>query len=341
MDDPQPDAEKAEPLPVRVLSVRMQDEFRYEGIYAGLVRSQRASPLGFQLGGRVDEVLVEEGDLVKAGQRLALLDTRKLKAGRRQARAALARARAQSGISELTARRLAELAKKDFTPAQQADEARFGRDAALAGVEELVATLAQIEVDLEHSVLRAPFAGRVTDRIVDEGTVVGAGAPVVRLQGAAGKEAFIGVPPSEAEALELGAALEVSVGAQRWTGRLVGVVDEVDPRTRTVGLVVALPEDADPTTGAVARLRLTRSLAERGAWLPLAALSAGDRGGWAVLSLDSDLRLKREAVEVIHQNERQAYVRGTLSHGDRVVAAGLHRVVPGQLVQVSGEEPAP
>ncbi len=79
-------------------------------------------------------------------------------------------------------------------------------------------------------------------------------------------------------------------------------------------------------------LSLTESVSEIGGWLPVSALIEGERGLWTVLRLgerDGNTVALREAVEVLHVYEDQAFVRGTLANGQTVVADGIHRVTPG------------
>jgi hypothetical protein len=74
-----------------------------------------------------------------------------------------------------------------------------------------------------------------------------------------------------------------------------------------------------------------------GGWLPIAALLEGQRGVWTVLRIEpagDSYRTAREAVEVLEIRGDQAYVRGTLASGSRVVANGVHRITPGTQVSV-------
>ena len=323
------------PLTVEVLEVELRPEFERTRWLTGVVRSRRASRLGFERGGRVRSIQVEEGDKVKKGARLALLDTRELVAARRRLQAALTQARAQSGLSALTAKRLGELAEKSFTPTQRADEARFGSEAAAARVEELEASIAEIDLDIRKSALVAPFSGVVTDRLVDEGTVVGAGTPVLRLQGEERKEAFVGVPVTDLDAVAAGTEHIVEVGGRTGSGRVVGLVDDVEQRTRTVGVVLELSSETSATDGQIARLALKRTDRAEGFWLPMTALTAGLRGTWtAYLVQDEDAGevVRSAALEILHVDSERVYARGTVRNGDRLVASGLHRVVPGQVV---------
>ncbi len=86
-------------------------------------------------------------------------------------------------------------------------------------------------------------------------------------------------------------------------------------------------------------MALPRDVRETGGWVPLSSLLEGDRGIWTVLALrernDETVAL-REAVEVLHVANDQAYVRGTLKDGDRLIGDGVHRVAPGTRVTAAG-----
>ena len=81
-------------------------------------------------------------------------------------------------------------------------------------------------------------------------------------------------------------------------------------------------------------------LQERGFWMPTEALAESQRGLWSAYTLksqDNMYVLERRPVELLHIETDRAFVRGTLEHGDVVVAGGLHRLVPGQMVMKRGE----
>ncbi|MEM7437046.1 MAG: efflux RND transporter periplasmic adaptor subunit [Myxococcota bacterium] len=328
-------AAAAAPLRVETLRIEPLDDYAVRRVFSGIVRSRRASRLGFERGGLVSKVLVDEGDRVEEGQLIARLDTAQLRAARKRIVAALAEAQAGVGISTLTADRLSQLAQEEFISRQSADEARFGLEAANAKKLELQAALAQVDVDLRKSRLLAPFSGIVSARMVDEGTVVAAGTPVVRFRESDEKEAVVGVPTFVA--IPVGTEQELEVGGTILRAPVTAVVDDVDARTRTVTVIVALPDDVPAADGEMVRLVHRRQVDGSGFWIPTTAMTEGFRGTWTVYSIKADGEdqvVAREAVEVLHTETDRAFVRGTLEPGDQVIATGLHRVVPGQRVLV-------
>jgi len=332
-----------DPLPVEVLRVHLEDGYADERAYPGTVRSRRTSPLGFERGGEVVTLHVDEGDALAPGDPIAALDTARLRAERRRLVASRRRAEAGARLSALTADRLGRLADQTFVSEQSHDEARFGADQAEAATDEIDAAIATIDVALRKSRLVAPFAGRVVARHADEGTVVAPGSSVIELLEDHAMEALIGVPPHHVPELPVGTDHELETRRGPVTGTVQGHVADLDPRTRTTGVVFRLPAGAALVDGEVVRLRVARRGDGRGAWVPTRALTRGLRGLWSVLALDdpgdpesSDdgtAVLVRKTVEVIHGEADRSFVRGTLEDGDRIVARGLHRVVVGQRVR--------
>ena len=114
----------------------------------------------------------------------------------------------------------------------------------------------------------------------------------------------------------------------------VGFLDVVFQLYCNAGLelvvMVAINDDA--------RL-LTQTIAEPGFWAPLPALREGARGSWSVMAIEATPEGDRSvpaAVEVIHSDGTQVFLRGTLPPGARIVAQAPDRVAPGQVVLAQG-----
>jgi RND family efflux transporter MFP subunit len=151
--------------------------------------------LGFQVGGRIAEVPVSEGDRVGVGQTVAKLDPQDFivavgsaRAAIASARASVAQARASRDRARLELSRIRELLGKGFATAQQMDTvlaasriAEAQVRAAEAQVRQAESALAQAELQLSYAVLRAPERGEVLERVHLPGEIVTAGTPVVTI----------------------------------------------------------------------------------------------------------------------------------------------------------------
>lgn len=210
-----------------------------------------------------------------------------------------------------------------------------------AVLEQLDASLASLDVQLDKSLLAAPFAGTIAKRYFDESTVVSAGSPVLRLIEETQLETWIGVPAAAAAELEVGTEHDILVDGEPFRAVVTAILPELDPVTRSRTVILAIDSAAAKrlVSGQVAQLEVVRTVAESGYWLPITALSRGDRGLWSVLVAKTnaetgDESAERREVEVLYTRTDRTLVRGMLREGDRIILGGTHRVVAGQLLQV-------
>lgn len=210
-----------------------------------------------------------------------------------------------------------------------------------AQVDQIDASLRNLDVSISKSVIYAPFDGRVSRRLVDEGVVVSPGQTVMRLVEGNTLEARIGVPSNLTNRINSGDIQTIEVNGQFFEGKVTALLPELDNASQTVTVVVTLSSDAQPTIGSTARLKVQEQQSEIGYWLPTSALVAGERGLWSayVLVTPEDDTTKnlhevsRREVEVLHTESDRAFVRGLLQPGEEIITSGTHRLVPGQLVQ--------
>lgn len=182
--------------------------------------------------GRVEALLVEEGDSVAAGAVVARMDTREIETQLRQAEAQFASAgrqeeEAEAAIAEreaarkLAARelsRISKLRKSGYASVQALDQARAQMDQAeaglkaaqaalrkaIAGIDAASAAVAEIQTIAEDSVLVVPRSGRIQYKLIQPGEVVAAGAAVVTLLDLSDVYMTVFLPARDAGALALG-----------------------------------------------------------------------------------------------------------------------------------------
>ena len=159
--------------------------------------------------GRLEAVLAEEGDMVRAGQVLARMETRELEAARRQAqaqmrqaqsslaarRAAAAQQQSQLQLAQAEFERTRSLLQSGYATRQAMDQRTSARDSAAAAlntanaqiaeaeqaIEAARAAIERLDATLADSVLTAPRDGRVQYRLAQAGEVLGAGGRVLTL----------------------------------------------------------------------------------------------------------------------------------------------------------------
>jgi len=331
-------------LLVPVARVAPADGYVVRREFAGRVEAARDSAVGFEIGGMLAAVLVDEGDSVAAGETLARLDTERLEAREAEAEAALAQAEATLSLAETTLARTGEALEFRGVSRQEYDEAVRAERTARSARQAASARLDSVRVDLDKSVLRALFEATVIRRSADEGEVLAAGQALLELQERTAPRVRIGVAGDMLDAIRARDEHVLQVDGREMTGRLRAVLPLRDAATRTVDAIFELDGDHRVLPGDLARLALELPVETAGFWVPLGSLAEGDRGVWTnyvavPLSAGQSAGeathvVEARPVEVLHEQADRVYVRGAIDGGERVIVAGLHRIVPGQTVRI-------
>ncbi len=382
-------------IPVETIEAIEQAQAEVPRQFTGIVKPRRASQIGFNRIGVIDEILVERGDQVAADAVLARLNTSLLQANLKavqaqyraaearlaelvagprsqtieSARAQVAAAKAEVDLARTSLQRSQRLIDSGAVSKQDLDNARTnvaakdealrvlqnGLDELLEGTRseqvlaqraqltELEAAQEQLQVQMQESVLRTPFAATVSERYFDLGAIAGPGIAAFRLIDMESPEVWIGVPPEFISTLRDKHAVQLTIGDKNFPATVKAVLPELDEvtRTNTVIFEVARAQVDENLFGQVARIVLSRKLKQSGFWVPLAALSQGDQGLWALLALEPTADgerfvLRRREVEIVQVDSDRVFVRGTIESGTQLVANGVRRLTPGQHVKLSG-----
>ena len=347
--------EPAPRLPV-VQSQRLGTaEFQASFDTVSTLEAEEEVDLAAQAGGRIQRLLVRQGDRVRQGQLLLVLDQAQL-------RAEVASLRAQMQTNRLNYQRYQDLARQGAASALQRDEFR---QAYIAAREALVAR----EADLAFKDLRAPISGTVADLRVKQGDVIAAGVPITRLIRNANLLARIDVPAtyadrvrpgqrvlllaaSSSQPLAEGPVISVDPGVSAPTQTLLVKASFANPRgslrngqrSRTRLVLDRRQELAVPFT-AVTRLAgqpfiyLVGSLAEleqRPGKAPIAELRRLPRGTLFVLQTPVQIGDLQGTLYPLQRGGQ-----GVAQEGDRLITAGLLNLRHGAPVQLARQAKKP
>ena len=329
--DAKPQTATAKATPVAVTPVRIEHSYSVPRSFVGQVEAAASSVLSFELAGKLTEISADEGDTVEKGQEIARLDTALLQAERDRLTASRAATDAQLGFAESRVVRAQSLRGQGFSSQETLDEAIATRDELTSRIAETEAALATVAINLEKSVLLAPFAGRIGAQSVDGGETLSAGQAVVTLIETAAPQIRVGLPLSFTEDMLRG--LTITLSGIQYSAEFIQFRPDIDPITRTRTALFALQTEEAPTFGQTATLLIDTTVKAEGAWVPMDALQEGAGSAWTVLVVDDGI-VKTAAVELLHAEETRAYVRGTFADGAQLIGTGAHRVVPGQMVQI-------
>lgn len=178
-------------------------------------------------------------------------------------------------------------------------------EAQKAALKQLQSRLASLELDLEKSVLKAPFSGKVSQRYLDLGTAVSSGQAIVRLVQVEQVKAHIGIPASLTSQIKIGEVQSIQVGQKSYRAKVDSFLPELDKATRTITVVLKLEDAASKTltAGQIVNWQLKQKISTSGYWLPTTALVRGIRGLWSVYILGTvpgGFEVERQDVEVLY-----------------------------------------
>lgn len=150
-----------------------------ERVYDGTVEAVYQATLSAQTSGRIAEVLFDVDDYVEASEVIVRFTDSEQQSALRGAEAALAEALARQTHAEEDYRRIAGLLESGTASKRDYDQALAGRDAATARVTAARSSVDTARQQLEYTLVRAPYAGIVTERHVEVGEAVSVGQPLM------------------------------------------------------------------------------------------------------------------------------------------------------------------
>ena len=323
---PPPDAVVTGPRLVKALKVGAGGT-AHEQRYSGEVRARIESTLGFRVGGKLAERLVDAGARVKAGQPLARLDPV-------DAQLTVAQAEANRALAAAELLRSRELQAKNFI-----SQAALDAKVTTAKAAEAQAQLAKNQAT--YTTLAADAAGVVAAVLAEPGQVVAAGQGVFRIARDGEREVAVNIPESRIAGLNIGAAATVTLwagqnnaGGKTYRGRLRELAPAADPATRTFAARIAiLDADAAVALGMTASVSFAQGN-DAQIVVPLAALlQQGEQA--AVWVIGADATVSQRVVVVERFADSGAVLKSGLQPGETIVAAGAFKLVAGEKIRVA------
>lgn len=232
----------------------------------GTVHARETAVLSAQVMGRIQQVLVHEGDSVRAGQTLVVLDDAALRSALEQAQAGLraaqdaqAAAQTNAALATSTLSRYKQLESEKSVSPQEMDEVSQRVEAAEANLEATRAQTdeARAQVNSAHTMLgytrlTAPFSGIVTSRMVDPGTMAAPGVPLIQVDRAGALQLQASVDESAIGAVHKGMKVQVAIdgaGSASMPGTVAEIVPTADPSSHSFLVKIDLPSSTQLRAG--------------------------------------------------------------------------------------------
>ena len=239
----------------------------------GTLHARQSAVISAQVIGRIQQVLVRQGDTVRAAQTLAVLDDATLKASVDQAQAAIKAAENQQVAAQTNAEFAASTlarykqlqAQKSVSP-QEIDEISRRAEGSSAQLEaaraQVTATKAQeagARAMLSYTRITAPFAGVVTARMADPGTLAAPGVPLLQIDSAGPLQLQATIDESAIASVRLGMKLNVSLDSAPSldpSGTVSEIVPAADPASHSFLVKIDLPASPEFRAGMYATVAI-------------------------------------------------------------------------------------
>ena len=299
--------------------------------FVGVVRARYETDLGFRVAGKIVSRLINNGDVVHAGDVIARLDPQDFVLQVESAEAELAAATSNLAQAKTEAERYATLKTRGFAAVADFDRKNAARDEAEGRLERARRTLDLARNQVSYAELKADADGVITATPAEAGQVVAIGQSVARLARHGEKEAVVALPESWlGEARKSQASVRLwSDPDRRFTARLRELSPQADAATRTyAGRFTIADADETVALGMTATVTLARTTDAKIAKLPLAAVL--NRGsGPAVYVVDASGVLEVRDVKVAAFTEDAALVTDGVRDGEVVVTLGVQKLQAG------------
>jgi RND family efflux transporter MFP subunit len=331
----------SEPKQVTVVAARTAD-YRPFRRYVGTIQPWVEAKIGPQIiAAYADTVLVRPGDVVKRGQVIATLDCRNASAS---SRAVSMQARAiqteQEALSH-EATRLGELKAGGFASPNEIE--RHAADSASKEAElmETQAKMQRATLEVSDCILRAPFAGEISARMVDPGAFVRPGTTVATIVDRSSVRVVADVPEGDFDVVGRGTPVRMRALAtkQDLRANIARLSPAADPSTRTMHLEIDVPDpDRSLPVGTTAELTVEVGQPIPATEIPL--LAASVRGAKATVFVVDGQSARRGVYAVKGERGGNLFLDPQLAAGSRVVTEGRALLNDGDRVEAKLEEPS-
>jgi membrane fusion protein (multidrug efflux system) len=287
------------------------------------IASDGDAPVIPRVPGEVVELLVEEGDMVAAGDILARLDGKRLELEMLASKADLERVRGEF-------ERFADLNNRGLVSDAAYDELKYELDA-------LKATYELSKLNYDYSAIRAPISGVVSARNVKLGQTIGTQTPAFQITDTSELVAYLTIPQTELEKFAAGHAATLSVDSmpgEQFDAEVIRISPTIDVRNGTFRATALIDnEDGSLAPGMFARFEIAYEMHEDALTIPARAVVTEDEISSVYVVRDG--LVTRRAIRTGIQNGDEVEVLEGLSDADQVVVVGHSALREGSRVLAS------
>ncbi|MCC7467501.1 MAG: efflux RND transporter periplasmic adaptor subunit [Saprospiraceae bacterium] len=303
-----------ERIPVQTAAVQ-QKSIALPVRASGIITSSAEQRLSFKIGGVIRKVYVDEGDVVRPGQLLAVLDKTEIDAQVAQAQQALAK-------TERDLARVEGLYRDSSATLELLQNATTGRDVAKETVR--IATFNQ-----QYAEIRATRGGKIIKKLANEGEVTGPGMPLFVLFETGTNDWVVQINVSDRDwaRLQPGMRARVQMDAYEGTqfaGKVTDLAPAADPSSGLYAVEIRIqPQGKRFAPGLFAEVEITPSQSRSYTMVPIESIVEGDGQSAFVFALQADGEsVQKKPVKVAFMEGNQAVISAGLEGVTEVVTSG-------------------
>jgi RND family efflux transporter MFP subunit len=316
-------------------------EVRYTVSAPGSIEAFQQVQITARVAGAVDKVAFVEGQTVKAGDVLVVIESARYQIAVAQAQAAYNKSQATQRAAEaaLQRRLVAQEASPGLVPGEEIEQKQTAVDTAKADVEAARQALRVAELNLRESSVRAPIAGVVQTRTVQQGQYLQPGAVLATILQKEPLLLRFQVTELDAPRLKTGMTATIQLkGSQReFTAKLTLVADAADPQTRMVPVTAQL-ESTDHDywlrPGAFCVVTIPIGDARAGIVVPSLAVSPTENGNLVYIVDDKNVAHARPVTLGMRTPEGGVELRSGVAAGETMVVRGIEPLSDGAPVKI-------
>ncbi len=314
----------------------------------GTVHAAESAVVSAQMMGTILAINVREGDTVRRGQVLVVLDDAQPRAGVERAQAAMSAADnetqaadAAHDLAQSTLKRFDMLHERKSVSPQEYEEVKTRaqsagarRDMARSGQAQAKAAMSQAQTSLEYTRIRSPFDGIVTERRMDAGALASPGMPIVTIEASGRFRLEAELDERNLSLAHIGKSVPVQIdalGSTAMAGTIVQIIPEAHAASHSFTVKIELPKNAQLRSGLFGRAEFSRGMHDV---LVIPATAVIQRGQMqSVYVVGSDGLASLRYVTLGGDRNGEVEVLSGLTAGDRVVLTPGERDLSGKKIE--------
>jgi RND family efflux transporter MFP subunit len=341
-----PEARAADPPEAGVsigrenIAIAERRELKTGPAISGSLAAEREAKVRAEIAAAVTEVLVDQGQRVSRGTLLAKLDDSAIRDSYVSSQSAVRTSQSTLELAQRNNERVSQLAQVGAVAERDVEQAAWNVTNAEAQLADAKARLATAQKQLERTEIRAPFTGIVSERQVSAGDVVQSGNALFTIVDPSSLRLEAAVPAEKLSTLRIGTAVDFGVSGYEgkvFTGRIERINPSVDPATRQVRIVVAIPNGGQTLLAGLFAQGRVATETKTAIAVPFSAVDL--RGTTPVVFRLRASRVERVPVELGLRDEiaEQLEIKSGIAAGDTLLLGSAQGLSEGTRVRLTVE----